>query len=162
MVAFPFELVTAPATLPHACVCRGSRGPFVQTRIEAPLGDVYLCADCVRAIVGLYQLVPAADHQAVQEQLADANARVAELSAELENANGRLATLEPELTAAYGELQMFRDERGAVNAELLRVGRECEQLRAGAPVADLREAVAAIGAAAVGPRKRSRKVVVES
>src|SRR5713101_520318 len=97
----PFELVGAPLELPYGCVCGRGRGPFVRTRMALPaLGDLFVCADCQRRIFELYELVPAADHAAVREQLDTARAEAAESAAALELARSHVVRLEAQAQRA--------------------------------------------------------------
>jgi len=140
-----FDLVNAPDSVPFSCFC-GTSGqpPFIRTTIARPGGGVYfICGTCARRIMVEYRVVARIDFDALQQQLATANERLAELDA----VNDRAALLQAELTGKEAELDLLRAEMSPTITALAQAQRDIEDLTNGLMpdswLAQARDAIAA-------------------
>lgn len=88
-----FTVTTTPTRFPQACVaCTGNVVPFVETHREVPgLGQVYVCAECVRRsaiALGLLRDDELANAMRENEELTTLLGQMTQRQSELENLAG--------------------------------------------------------------------------
>jgi hypothetical protein len=118
-------LVTDPTQellWPGGCICSDSTSrPMLDTRREYPTGHhLYLCGNCLRA------LLHAVDHAPMQD-LVDANRRLGDRQAELEQTRNELTAAKVDLERSEHDFGLAREQAAMLGANLAAVE---EKLRA--------------------------------